>query len=777
MKKIRNNWLAKPDITIQWMAGIGAFCFMLFVWVQNVSLGDYLDQKITQPVDYKVRGYLGKNATFSERLKVIALDDTTFYSLDNWVLSVYTWANILKKIDEKNPKAIFIDMSWSKIVDPENRKLEAFEILKNIKSPIILGASIRAPFKLYEPIDLTQKDFKLSRRFKNIDDLPEFKNINNMLVMGPHKEITSVIDHVGHFIYTGDGRVTPFYQFDFDTIVPHVFTFVDENWKFDLKALWINEQKVDFDEDGLLPVNFMEPLDVYKNAISLRYYLKKIENGEGDKKINEGDVVVIIPQFYTGNTDFKSTPFGDIPAGIIPTSLINSVLTKEWIKPVNYSTLILFFMICLGILVATKTGPVTYWIASGAILVSWITFSTLIFAYSRYQINWVIPTFGFFLSGISVYIKKIRSNEIKTRAIKQALQGNISEEDLKDILKKPSVINLEPRERIVTLMFIDIVGFSLLSENMVPRAVFNSLKETINNLTKIIHANKGVVDKTLGDGLLCYFGYSFECESTYSRHAEYAIKAAMEIQHYSIKKTILANNSGEPVMPFRIGVNTASCFIGDLGYEGKIEFTVIGNGVNFAKRLEGACKKHCIMMSKTTKDLINDLGFGDNRIHQKHIRIKHHENTVEAYELDPAEGEHYIDNLAIELQEHINSDERSEVRLDISEALEIRFSSEDGGGFLINYSKAGFSLRSDVKFDKGKKISFKLLSPLWNEEIYQKLGLKTFVGEVKWVFEQDQNFVHGVSITNISQEELNFFFEYVNRFIAKKQLEIVKDVI
>src|SRR5690606_6374571 len=103
----------------------------------------------------------------------------------------------------------------------------------------------------------------------------------------------------------------------------------------------------------------------------------------------------------------------------------------------------------------------------------------------------------------------------------------------------------------------------------------------------------GYVDRTLGDGMLCVFGYSAEGgpgESQY--HADQALTCAAAIQRKNIQRILDARSTGDAVFPLRIGINTAGVFIGNLGDSVNSDFTVIGNGVNFASRLEHSCDRH-----------------------------------------------------------------------------------------------------------------------------------------------------------------------------------------
>jgi class 3 adenylate cyclase len=96
---------------------------------------------------------------------------------------------------------------------------------------------------------------------------------------------------------------------------------------------------------------------------------------------------------------------------------------------------------------------------------------------------------------------------------------------------------------------------------MMPRMAFDNLKSILNQITTVIHNYGGVVDKTLGDGLLCYFGYRIESDETDTDHPERAVRCAVEIQKLFLENAVAAARSAAPIYPLRIGVNTTSCYL------------------------------------------------------------------------------------------------------------------------------------------------------------------------------------------------------------------------
>jgi len=157
------------------------------------------------------------------------------------------------------------------------------------------------------------------------------------------------------------------------------------------------------------------------------------------------------------------------------------------------------------------------------------------------------------LATFTVYIIARETAETRRGRIEQALGGKIHERTLNQILSNQSEFDFVASEQVVTLMFIDIVGFSKASETQSPKEAFSNLKELLGSLTKTVQDHGGIVDKSLGDGLLCYFGYycaGMDCikgscqdrgeggkcaqhcakSSWVHNHAERAVRCALDIQ-------------------------------------------------------------------------------------------------------------------------------------------------------------------------------------------------------------------------------------------------------
>ncbi len=179
----------------------------------------------------------------------------------------------------------------------------------------------------------------------------------------------------------------------------------------------------------------------------------------------------------------------------------------------------------------------------------------------------------------------------------------------------------------VTVLFADIRGFTSLSEHRDPAAVIDMLNEYFTLMTKVVQKHRGYVDKFIGDAIMVVFGSPV----SYEGHALQAARAACEMQEKL--KGLNRDRVEEDYFHIGIGVNTGTVVAGNLGSIQKMEYAVIGDGVNTSSRLCSAAARGEIIISKSTYDEIKDSEFACKALDP--ISVKGKTDRVEIYSLFP----------------------------------------------------------------------------------------------------------------------------------------------
>ncbi len=170
----------------------------------------------------------------------------------------------------------------------------------------------------------------------------------------------------------------------------------------------------------------------------------------------------------------------------------------------------------------------------------------------------------------------------------------VTKEVASEILKGSDILQTGLKKKI-TVMFTDIENYTTITEDMQPEQVVEMLNEYFTGMVSIIRKHKGVVNKFIGDAVMAFFNAPADDDD----HADNAVKAALEMNEY-VKTHRFLNGTKE--LRTRIGINTDQIVVGSIGSKDRLEYTVIGDGVNVSSRLEGLNKQFgtCIMAGENT---------------------------------------------------------------------------------------------------------------------------------------------------------------------------------
>ncbi|MBN1525213.1 MAG: adenylate/guanylate cyclase domain-containing protein [Spirochaetales bacterium] len=169
-------------------------------------------------------------------------------------------------------------------------------------------------------------------------------------------------------------------------------------------------------------------------------------------------------------------------------------------------------------------------------------------------------------------------------------------------LNKEARLGAEKRE--LTIYFSDIQGFTTFSEKLPPDQLIEAMARYFSGMTSIIMKNRGTVDKYIGDAIMAFWGAPGELDD----HAFYACKSAIECRDFLNDFNREQEAAGKPPLFTRIGINTGEVLVGNIGFDQRLNYTVMGDPVNLASRLESVNKmyKTHLLISETTYNLVKD---------------------------------------------------------------------------------------------------------------------------------------------------------------------------
>jgi class 3 adenylate cyclase len=187
---------------------------------------------------------------------------------------------------------------------------------------------------------------------------------------------------------------------------------------------------------------------------------------------------------------------------------------------------------------------------------------------------------------IIVYVASNREKKF----IRKAFSTYVSDDVVKEIIADPSRLKLGGIKRHMSAMFTDIQGFTSVSERLDPEDLVSLLNRYLTAMSDVILREKGTIDKYEGDAIIAFFGAPLDLED----HAVRACMSAVAIKRTEkeLNKIILEEGLSSAPLLTRIGINTGSMVAGNMGTENKMNYTIMGNTVNLAARLEGVNKQY-----------------------------------------------------------------------------------------------------------------------------------------------------------------------------------------
>ena len=362
------------------------------------------------------------------------------------------------------------------------------------------------------------------------------------------------------------------------------------------KALAIGNVEVPIDVDGTirkLPLDKSVPSVIMKVIkfpvpdqddiwIDFRHQVPRIDYADKDWSSMKGKIVFI-------GTTFKGSTFVLTPNGLKNTHEIMALSTEtllsgkfitrpDWVLYVEFAVMIIGM--ALFILLIPRLGILMS-------LVPFILYNTFIilssfYLFSKYLCltNWSYPVImGFIVFSHLIYNNFIRENKLKLQ-IKKQFEHYLSPDMVKKLQDNPSLLKLGGETRELTFLFCDIRGFTPISEKYKsdPQGLTKLINSFLTPMTDIILRSGGTIDKYMGDCIMAFWNAPLDCAD----HQKKAILVAKDMRE-RMKKLDLGFNIG-------IGINSGTAVVGNMGSEQRFDYSVLGDAVNLASRLEGQSK-------------------------------------------------------------------------------------------------------------------------------------------------------------------------------------------
>ena len=389
---------------------------------------------------------------------------------------------------------------------------------------------------------------------------------------------------------------------------------------------------------------------------------------ESDRIISEkdfDDTVFFYGLTATGTHDLNPTPFGPREAMLgAHANVFNTIITQNFLTrlPKWANGLIMIgFGLLIGVLVprfnAIPGAAIIF-----TLLVIYLVAAFLIFAKGGIWIDALGPIATLILGYLSItlysYVQKEKEKEFVQGAFGHFLDPRV----ISNIVENPQLLNqLGGDARVMTAFFSDVASFSSISEHLTPVELVETINEYLTEMCEIIEQHNGTIDKFEGDAIVAFWGAPIVQED----HAERAVQAAIDMQLQMIKLRKKWEDEGKMLelrekwkadgrgtfFSVRIGMNTGEMVVGNMGSKTRVDYTMLGDAVNLAARLEGAGKAYGVTTMISESTYLITRSFIEAR-ELDSIRVVGKEEPVRVYEILGRKGE--VDAQKLQIMDLFN---------------------------------------------------------------------------------------------------------------------------
>lgn len=380
-------------------------------------------------------------------------------------------------------------------------------------------------------------------------------------------------------------------------------------------TLSVGESDIPIDEYGRVLIRFRGPPGTYSRISAATLIREEMLYREGEIKefpVNEQlkDKYVFFGFSAPGLFDLRPTPVGAIFSGVeINATLLDNLLSNDFINPLRKSlkiTIVILVTLLLGLLISGFSGPLML-----TVIALFFLLLPPLLSFTLYSLGYRFELLPFEIAmggtiGLSFMFSYMQEGK-QRRFIKHSFSHYLSPHVIEELLNDPERLQLGGDRKELTIFFSDLQGFTSISENLDPDQLIQLLNDYLSAMTDIILEEEGTIDKYEGDAIIAFWNAPLDTPD----HAVRAVSAALRCQKRLAELRPLFQKQCGHEMHMRIGINSGPAVVGNLGSSNRFDYSMLGDAVNLAARLEGANKQFdsYTMISESTYGQLNETFF------------------------------------------------------------------------------------------------------------------------------------------------------------------------
>ncbi len=370
-----------------------------------------------------------------------------------------------------------------------------------------------------------------------------------------------------------------------------------------LEAIRIGPFHIPIDEQGAVLVPYLGAQGSFPYVPA-----SAVLNRQVDPKQLDG-AIVLVGATAAGLMDLRATPVQNIYPGVeVNANLIAGILDQRLqYRPAFSRGLEIVMLLLLGGL-GIGLGWLSPLLAlTGTLMLAGLTVALNLYTWQNAHM--VIPLASPLILLALLYLLQssygyfVQSR--RERRLTHLFGQYVPRELVAEMSRRPGSYALGGESREMTVLFSDLQNFTTLSEHLEPHQLTRLMQFILTPLTRVIHEQRGTVDKYIGDAIMAFWGAPLSDAA----HARHAVLAALAMKARLAALEPELHTHGWPPLRIRIGINSGLMNVGNMGSEFRVAYTVLGDAVNLAARLEGAAKQYgvTIVISETTRAAVADV--------------------------------------------------------------------------------------------------------------------------------------------------------------------------
>jgi adenylate cyclase len=589
---------------------------------------------------------------------LVVIDDRSIAELGRWPWSRKRFAEVVQRLQQAGAKVIAFDLlfteaeanverqvmqRWRQVIEASDLVLpgltrealaQFFSQLEQTVDPdlalakalseagnvalafaVVPGPAPPVPHleQAFPPLAISRAAYRI---LHNLGPEPPHLTLVGRAIMAPIATIAAEAMTFGHVNVAFDADGTPRYEYPVVAYAGEYYpSFAVQVARASLglapeqmrvyfgEGIQLGEIRIPTDESMQLLVNYLGPRGTFPTYTFADVLRGRVPNSTFT------DAVVLIGAVASGLADTFITPFeAALPGVERHATVIDNILRQDFLHRRDTTALLdLLCVVGLGLLVGwlSSTCP-TFWgsLAAVGVGAGYFMANILTFLWAGLWVNLLFPLLSVALGQSSVTLFKFLTEERQKRMIRQAFQHYLHPTVVEQVSQNPQLLRLGGESRELTVLFSDIRGFSAIAEGCPPEALVRLLNEYLTVMTQVVFRHQGLLDKYIGDGIMAVYGAPLHDPD----HAYQACHTALDMM--GVLDTLRAQwrAQGLPPLNIGIGINTATMAVGNMGSDLRFDYTVMGDGVNLASRLEGANKEYGtnILISEATWTQVKD---------------------------------------------------------------------------------------------------------------------------------------------------------------------------